>query len=329
MVSVAHAVRAVLRRYGASLLGEPQPVADSVINQNYRAETPAGPLFVKRHTAKRTRERIELEQAAISWAHDAGLPVARPLETPGGSTLVDLEGSTWSVYPWVAGSTLRRGSITLEGAALLGRTHGRLVRELARYPIEGLRPNSELSWETASSLRALAEVEPHVLASGTEQERRWLRRQQQLLGSTLARPGSDFAALPIQATHGDFHERNIMLDASGAVVAIVDWERFCVQPPAFEVLRAVSFMLLLEEPLLAAYLQGFRGETSLAKDTVAPAVEAWWQSQMHNTWAFRDSFLSGNAAARQFLPEEEARSAQFCDPTFRAWLAEMLIRHAS
>jgi len=214
-------------------------------------------------------------------------------------------------------------------ARKLGAVHGRLQVALAGHRGEGLSPNSELTWDTDASLAVLADLAPRVASNGTAGERRWVERQRQLLNSGKARPPSDFAGLPMQATHGDFHERNVMFDGAGNVIAVVDWERFCLQPPAFEVLRAVSFMLLLDEAMLRAYLEGFRTESRLDRDTVAPSIEAWRQSSMHNTWALRDYFLDGNEATRQFIPQEEARSAKFNDPGFRTWLREMIERYAS
>jgi homoserine kinase type II len=318
---------AVLNRFGYPVVGEPVLVADSVSNQNFRIETGSGPLFLKCHRSNRTPNRLAREQAALRWVGERGVPVAAPLPTPAGETLVELEGRWWSLYPWLDGQTYQRGSIGPDEATLLGELHGRLHRVLSEYPTAGLPPNSELSWDTNASLADLALVAPEVEARGTDQERRWVRRQRDLLESGAARPSASFE-LPLQATHGDYHERNVMLSRRGEVLAVVDWERFCVQPAVFEVLRGVSFMLLLyDEAILSAYLGGYRREAKLLEAEVLPAIEAWRHSAMHNTWALRDFFLAGNSATRQFLPEEEIRSGRFNDPAFRERLAETFIRY--
>ena len=329
MVSEGGASRfdAALRHFGLTAISVPTLVADSVSNENFRVDTAKGPVFLKLHKSNRTPERLRREQAIIAWAGERGLPVAAPLAATDGSTLVELDGRWWSLYPWIDGGTYQRGAIDVDKARELGAIQGMLHRVLAEYPAEGLGPNSELLWDTATSLRDLEAVWPGVESRGTEQERRWVRRQRELLESGAARASSEFD-LPRQPTHGDFHERNVMLRADGGVAAIVDWERVCLQPAVFEVLRAVSFMLLLEEPLLSAYLRGYGSEARLAEADVLPAVEAWWQSAMHNTWALRDAFLAGNEAPRQFLPQEEGRSRLFNDSAFREWLAEAIIREA-
>jgi homoserine kinase type II len=319
---------AVLARYRLIAVGTPVLVADSVSNENFRVETGDGPVFLKLHRATRTPERLAREQAAIVWAGERGVPVSVPLPAADGSTLVEWQGRWWSLYPWIGGRTYQRGSIGGAEAAVLGALQGQLHRVLADHPIEGLPANSELAWDTATSLADLALLDSSVEAIGTEQERGWVRRQRELLESGVAR-GSEAFSLAVQATHGDFHERNVMLSDENDVLAVVDWERFCAMPPVFEVLRAVSFMLLLyDDAVLSAYLAGYRREAKLREPDVLPAVEAWWQSAMHNTWALRDFFLAGNAATRQFLPEEEFRSRHFNDAAFRERLAEMFVRYA-
>lgn len=325
---VGDAIRAVLREYGATLDVAPALVPDSISAENYRVETNRGTFFVKRYRESRPRDRMAREQAAIAWAAANGLPVARPLATQRGETLHECEGRWWSVSPWVKGSTYRRGQMSPAGAEHLGAVHGRTHRVLAAHPIRALPPNSELTWDTAASVEILKTLGPHVRDRGDDRERRMVRKQRELLESGIARPSSEFSGIPMQATHGDFHERNVMIDETGEVAAIVDWERFCVQPPAFEVLRAVSFVLLLEQPLLSAYLRGYRRETSLDETTIEPAIEAWRQSAMHNTWALRDYFLQGNPATRQFFAEEEARARLFNDSAFREQLAETFLREA-
>lgn len=324
------ALRRALEAFGLEPLRAPQPVDDSVLNLNYRVETTGGAVFLRWHRAGRPLERLQREQAGAVWAGSHGLPVAQPLPTPGGDSIIEIDGRFWSAYRWIDGSTYRRGSITPEQASNLGQVHGRCQVALRDYPLAATLPkNTELTWSAEASLAVLDSIRAEVQRRGTDQEQRWLTKQTELLRSGVARGSEEFGWLPLAVTHGDFHERNVMFTDSGELAAVVDWERFCLQPPAFEVLRAVSFMLILEEEPLRAYLEGFREYAVLEERTIAPAVDAWWQSSMHNTWAFRDTFRDGSTTSRQFLPEEERRSLQFNDPDFRDWLSATIVRYAT
>lgn len=320
---------AALRAFGLAASAPPALVEHSILNQNYRVETADGPVFLRQHRSTRTLERLERELAGAAWAAGKGIPTPEPLSSRTGENIVQIGGRFWSAYRWINGSSYRRGEIEPVQAGRLGEVHGRCIAALADYPrAADLPPNSELTWSTEQTLSDLRQVGPLVVAWGTDQERRWHARQLEMVQSAGPRPSTDFAWLPLQPAHGDFHERNVVFDDSGSLAAVVDWERFCAQPPAFELLRAVSFMLMLEEGPLVAYLRGFGRHAPLDPATVAPCVDAWWQSSLHNTWVFRDSFISGNERARQFLPEEEWRSVRFHDAAFRTWLTSMIVAHA-
>lgn len=311
-----------LRLFGFEAAGTPAHVASSVSNANFRVQSTEGTLFLRAHRRGRTYERVEREQAVIRWAAGAGLPVIPPATTPGGAPIVEFAGHLWSIYPWIEGRTLQRGSIAPEGARMLGRLLGRLHRVLAGYPREGPGRNSELRWDREASLADLALVGERMRERGAKpQWKQAFEEHLAMVDSGETQESSRFEWLPVQPTHGDFHERNVMLDGDGNVLAVVDWERFCLQPPAFEVLRAISFMWLLEEPLLRPFLEGYAAEHRLAAGTVAPAVDAWWQSGVHNTWAWRDFYLAGNSATEQFFAENAALRRRFNDRAYREWLA--------
>jgi Ser/Thr protein kinase RdoA (MazF antagonist) len=335
-IPAAHraAIAGLARTYAWELSGEPEQVPQSVSNANYKVKTTTGAWFVRAHRPSLARERLEREHGVMVWAGERGIPVALPLTDESGRTVHSIGGTLWSVFPWVEGRSLLRGTMTAREAGVLGAMNGRLHRVLADWPVGNLHPNSELSWDTEKSIADLSRVddliryypappEEHLRAQG------WLRDQLAMLEGGAARPATDFEGIPLQPCHGDPHERNLMVDAAGEPVAVVDWERFCLNPPAFEVLRTLTFAHLLDEPLLTAFLAGYRAENRLDAETIAPCVEFWWQSQLNNTWAYRDRFIKGNRAVEQFLADGSAALRRFSDAGYRTGLAGLLRREAS
>jgi Ser/Thr protein kinase RdoA (MazF antagonist) len=328
------AIAGLARMHAWELSGEPKQVPQSVSNANYRVETVTATWFVRAHRPLLPRERIEREHAAMAWAGERGIPVAPPLSDESGRTVHSIGGTFWSVFPWVEGRSLLRGAMTPGEAGSLGAMNGRLHAVLADWPAGDLHRNSELSWDTEKSIADLSRVDDLIryYPAQTEEQLQvqgWLRDQLELLEGGAARPASDFAGIPVQPTHGDPHERNLMVGATGEPVAVVDWERFCLNPPAFEVLRTLTFAHLLDEPLITAFLAGYRAEHRLDAGTIAPCVEFWWQSQLHNTWAYRDRFIKGNRAVEQFFGDGAAALRRFSDAGYRTGLAETLHREAS
>lgn len=322
------AIRHVLGRLGREAAGEPARVPNSAVNANYRVPARGGALFVRLHRHTRTKERVWLEQRAAAFAGDRGLPVVRSLADGAGHTCWRAGGMLVSAFPWLEGRLLVRGCIAPAEAADLGRLQARSHHALASWADPALERSGQLTWDTGETVAALSRVDDLIRyypAPGEErvEVQRGLRRQLALLEGGAARPPTDFEDLPLQPCHGDFHERNILFDpgAPGRVLAVVDWEMVAGMPPGFDVMRSLSYMDLLEGPLLGAYLRGYREVRELGGAEWARSVECWWQHLLHSAWAVRRTFIDGDERAAEFVGHHHALVGRFADEGFRAQLA--------
>ena len=318
----------VLERYGLTLSGEPKPVALSVSNRNFAVATPDGLLFVRFHAKSRTKERQELAFEVADFAAAQGIPVVAALPDAKGRRLHSLSNRFWSVYPWVEGVHLQRGAIDAAGATMLGELHGRLHATLRPFTDSRLRSDTNGSvWDAAQSLDDFGRVDDLIRYSpspGAAQLKlqEQIRQIMAMIDSPASRPANDFAEMTRTVCHGDFHERNLILDAGGELLAVVDWEMAAMLPAVFEVLRATSFMGLLGPGLLEAYAAGYGRHAELTQ--CEAGVEMWWQSQLHNTWVYRARFIEGNRAAGQFIEDHFEMVTMFKDPAFRERVAARL-----
>lgn len=326
------AIRSLLERFGHRPAGEPKPIANSVINFNVRVPTDAGVLMVRRMKASMPRERAEQEHRAMRWATERGLPANPPLADEDGQSVFDLDGRLWAVFPWLEGRSFMRRTVTPDEAEFLGRTHALTHRVLRDHPVEGLHRNSELSWDAAQAeidlAQVLAVIDNEAATPILAEQRGWVVEQLEMLRTEHRLLPTDFE-LPVQAVHGDFHERNVMVDAEGNLLAVIDWERFCLSVPALEVIRALTFAILLDPPHLQRYLQGYGSAGRLEKATIRPSVDLWWQDSMHNTWTQRERFLRGNVGVEQFLEEGAVMLRRYRDPAFREYLAAEIERYCA
>jgi Ser/Thr protein kinase RdoA (MazF antagonist) len=322
----------LLERHGLARRGA-APVAGSVLNDNYRVETTAGPRFVRLHATRRDGERVRREHRAATWAAAHGLPAAAPIADASGETLHRIGGVFVSLWPWVEGRTVARAAISDGEAAALGWLLGDLQRELAGYADPTLEDGKVgTAWSTEEAISTLWRVDDLIRynPSPSEENQRVLeaiRFQLGLLEGGAARPAADFADLPRQPCHGDFHERNVLFGPSDTIAAVVDWEMVCLLPPLYELLRAVTFLGLLDaSALLRTFLGAYRAHTIVAPDatTAAAVVEMRWQAMLNGTWVYRAAFIEGNDRASRFLIEEAAELRRWSDGAFRAWLAALL-----
>lgn len=319
-----------LGRYGLTRLSAPALVPESVLSENYRVETNEGPRFLRIHKKTRTLERIEAEYAMLRWAGDRGIPVVAPLEDLEGRALHRVEGRFVSLFPWIEGRSIDPARATAEDASRLGEVHGRVTSVLARYDGEWLRGERRYPrWDTEKSIAELSRVDDVIRyypAPPPEQieVQRMIRFQLQRLESGEARPVSDFDGLTRQACHGDFHERQVLFGAGDEVLAVVDWEGLAWAPPMLELLRAITLSGMLRAGLAEAYLAGYARNATIRRDEAEPAVECWWQTQLHGTWSLTTRFIEGDRRPERFFASEWANLKQFADPEYRRRLAGLV-----
>lgn len=323
-----HAIRDVAARLGRTVFGEPAPVPHGAINHNYRVETAGGPVFVRIHRDTRDRARVGLEQRVAAHAGSRGVPVIAPLRDAVGAASWSAGGLLVSAYPWVEGRHLQRGAITPPEAERLGALHGQVHVALADCEDPGLEISGQMHWDTEQAIADLSRVDDLIRyypAPGEERLaiQRGLREQLALLESPVARASADFAEVPLRPCHGDFHDRNVLFDAGWRVLAVVDWEMASLLSPGYEMVRALAFMSLLEPPLVAAYLAGYRRHRPMPRDEFAAAVDFWWQHNLHSTWVYRRVFIEGDDRAAEFLPPGPVLVRTFADPAFRARLISL------
>src|SRR5687767_1944554 len=133
--AIADDIRTVLADYGLTSLGDPEPVSSGSLNWNFRVETSAGPMFVRKHRADRRIANVRAEHALVEWMAERGLPVVPALPGLDGDTVCLVADSVWAVFPWVEGRPPVRPAITAAQAHAVGEMHGRIHAVLSAHPL--------------------------------------------------------------------------------------------------------------------------------------------------------------------------------------------------
>jgi homoserine kinase type II len=322
---------AMLGRYGRRREGEASLISAGTLNRNFRVATDRGPVFARRHRDGVDLDGVRREHEVIRWASERGVPAVGPLAASDGATVVEVEGALWALFPWVEGRVLGRGEATPREVEALGEMHGRVQRALVDHPEStGADPRAALQetlrWDTAESVASLARIEPLVRAAPEWSHlAEGLSVQRALLEDGAARSALDFEWLPCQLLHGDFHEHQVLVDSEGSVVAVVDWEMTRVAPRVWELIRSLSYSLVLETELVDDYLRGFRRHMTLTAAECRAGVELWWQTRLHSTWVWEAYFLEGNERVGELLADTEAHLRRLADEGWRAAIAGRLV----
>ena len=321
----ASAIDAVLACYGLERRGAPVPVVNGTLNDNYRVETTAGPVFVRRYRSDRDRGHLDGEHEVIAFAAEHGIPVSAPLPASDGAIIVDLNASAWAVFPWIDGRTPARGSVTAVEAYALGEMHGRIHAAFARHP-GSVGATFQMRWDKDETLRLLRKCSELARERDEPEDiQEALAFNHELLEGTPIEPPSYFDSLPCQLTHGDYHAEQVLFDADGTIAAVTDWELYQQTSRVWEVVRSLSFSQVLHTPAAERYLHGYREHATLSEDELRLGIQLWWQSRVNGGWVWYAYFIQGNQRVRQLFPSIAPELRMLADQDYREQLAARLV----
>jgi len=122
---VAEVLAEVLAGWG--LQAAPVRPLDASTNR-WHVDAPGEPLLLRRYEASRSAETIGYEHALLAFLADRSWPVAVPLPTASGATVMEADGARWGLFPLLPGEPPPDESIFLQRrGALLALVHADLA----------------------------------------------------------------------------------------------------------------------------------------------------------------------------------------------------------
>jgi Ser/Thr protein kinase RdoA (MazF antagonist) len=176
-------------------------------------------VVVKFHRPGRwSREAILDEHAFLAELAAAELPVVPPIDLGGGSTLGEIDGILYTVFPKVRGRI--RDELDAELRRRIGRTLGRMHAVGAARPALH-RPRLDVTRYIHEPVEAVlaGKFMPDGLAGR-------YRDVALRIADLVAGP---LAAAPVQRVHGDLHWGNVLWAADGPI--LLDFDDFLMGPP--------------------------------------------------------------------------------------------------
>jgi homoserine kinase type II len=205
-------VTAILDAFGVGGYQAHHPIAAGTINTNVRVQTGDGLLFLRINEGK-TRDDVELEADIVSWMAGRGVPTPEPRRTPGGQPFAVWNGQLASLFPWVAGRTLKRAELTPGHGAAVGRALGRL--HLAGAGHADRRPGHYTPAEIDRRLERIAALARPELAGAVAV----------LAPELKALAAERRPELPTGIIHGDLFVDNVLFHEDGRLSALLDFEQ--------------------------------------------------------------------------------------------------------
>jgi homoserine kinase type II len=294
----------VLRSFGAGEVLVAGELTAGLMNRNWRVET-AVDVFALKQVLDIDAAQAERQHRVTAALAAAGFAVPAPFQGSAGSTLVEVDGCLFALLPWIEGSHRSGVDLTWGECHLLGGLLARLHVWLADN-------EATLGLEPVPGSREIRAVEPGAAAARID-------RLVELVNNRVERDSFDEVALDrlterrrilarsadlwpgarevgsIGWTHGDFHHLNILwsFGAPRRLVGVLDWDRFKVQPLAWEIARAANLLFgyddgsgwALDLGRISAFVGGYRHVNPLSDAEVVDAVHRlWWSRLCEDFW---------------------------------------------
>lgn len=294
-------IGSVCERFGLGVAVRVRPLAEGLMNRNWRVDTTGGTYAVK-EVLDVAAGQVAFQHAAVAALADAGLPVAVPLATPQGDTLAAVNGGYVSVTPWVEGEHVpgRRWSHRRcrQVGALLGRIH-RGLGVAVPAGVGRVRPKVP---EAAAAKAAIDGylgliAERSVVDDFDTFARARLVERRELLENLAHLRPDDTAKLSGGYVHGDFQELNLLFDPDGEVAAVLDWDRIGVRAYGYELARSATLIFggadttidadtcgVLDVERVAAFVAGYRSVVEIGDDQIVAAVRRLWWERVCDLW---------------------------------------------
>lgn len=301
----------ILAAYG---LGEPVTLyrpGHGILNRSWLVQTGDHGYFIKEYRY-RDDARIRAEHEVLRALANQPVPVPHLYTLPGGSSLLDLDGTWYAVWDWAQGNYLEHPIVTAAQAEAFGKTLGGLHRVLQALPVPFEAIDRYLAWDSAELVQGMVRLRDLAQAVKddpfAQQALLHCAEVEQCIAEGLP-PYRDFAWMPTQIIHADPSPENMYFDANHRVTAIFDWELVSVRPRAWDIIRAINYMLPdsqvpggVQIELATPLIAGYHAANPLSEREVAATPDLYYFARVHDLWVYEEHFLRGRTRTDVLAP---------------------------
>jgi homoserine kinase type II len=203
-----------------------RPLTGGLINATYLLTEGERRFVVRSYQRTKATEDIEYELLAVEFLSTAGFPTAAPVRSLAGDLYGDVAGRTTAMFEYIDGSQppSREGGfgsfdlrLGCETGAALARMH--LLTWHLNLPVRRTERGDPLR-QIGEFLADVQSWEGRELVPGLEQFIAGLEEA----SSTIALHSPPTAEMPTGLVHADLSERNVLVDADGHLLALLDFD---------------------------------------------------------------------------------------------------------
>jgi len=256
--------REVARAFGLEL-GSIEPLEAGSVNSNFILTSSDGRVLFARIYEEQGAAGAERELCLARDLSVLGIPVAVPLERPGGALLAEYAGKPLALFEWVEGDILCQARVSEQACRRVGDALASVHQATSR-----VRSPGSGRFRIADLEQRLDRIERDA-AEDLQAVARALRPR--LLRHAAARD----ASLPRGLIHGDLFRDNVLWRGED-IAALIDFESASEGPYAYDVavtLHAWCYGSDFDPSLVRALLEGYHARRTFeARELSAFKTEA-------------------------------------------------------
>lgn len=292
-----------------------------VKNLNYRVRAGGQDWVLKCHQAAGAAQRLAFSHAFEERVADAGVPVARLRRPTAGGTFVETEAGVFTLHGWVEGRQIsieerdtahaRHPDLAGSLGGLVGDLHragrdvpgedggrvaGQALLAAPRRTVASIRHGRPRRFRKTARLRwrrQRSDLDSWILASLPE-----LFREAALLSSPHVVGMVDEQDHVL--AHNDLNWENLVLDQSGAVLALLDFDNAAALPRALDVGAAAAVLVGADEVRLDGFLAAYSRAYGSDVDRDVVHLGMRWKCVRSMLWSV-DAYLSDRVADPEML----------------------------
>ena len=217
---------------------------EGVLNKNFLLTTSKGKYFIKSVREKRKAEIPYIYGVETFMARN-GIPAIPMLRNTSGSLWTQCESDTYTVYPFLESDRTHIYSDAdyRSMGEMLARIHK--AGSTAIPPLLASKEFTEKNLDAA--LTKLQHYRNTILAKTDQDDTDALFLSFIDLKLSLITTLEDIQLPNDTLTHGDYHERNLLINSAREIVGICDWEKAQMAPRSHEFVRAFQYICINRE----------------------------------------------------------------------------------
>jgi homoserine kinase type II len=270
------------------------------VNKHWRVDAGDEAYVLRRYNEQRSPAAIRYEHDRLRHLSSKDWQVAAPIAIEGSSTIVEIDGRLYSLFPFLAG---RPSPQAPRYARLKGRLLARLHQDLATWEGPGQREGFGRVWELDTYIAVqcdYATLNELLLAFGQQHPElaRTIRAQKYAMLRELSTLG--YGELQAVPCHFDFHHDNLLFQR-GELSGLLDFDLAHLDARVADIASSISLDCLappaydeINPALVAEFVGGYTEHAPLSDDELqlvvplARAAMLWLVAWRLAQWARGD-----------------------------------------